>query len=184
MFPAAPATHLQAPGELAEAGIDLRWLRDDDVHWLRALYASTREDELAAIAWPPAARETFLRQQFEAQHRHYRGAYPDAQWLAIRAHGAPLGRLYLRRSADADLVVDISLFPGARGRGLGSALLGEVQRTAAIADRRVALHVLQANVRARALYARLGFVADGDATPYLRMTWHPARVESSATGLS
>lgn len=184
MFPAAPATHLQSPAGLADAGINLRWLRDDDVHWLRALYASTREDELAALAWPPAAREAFLRQQFDAQHRHYRSAYPDAQWLAIQERGAPLGRLYVWRSADADLLVDISLFPAARGRGLGSALLGELQRTAAIADRRMELHVLRANVRARALYARLGFVADGDAMPYLRMTWHPARVASSAPRLS
>jgi len=47
--------------------IDLRAATASDEPFLFALYASTREHELAAWGWEPAQRDAFLRMQWMAQ---------------------------------------------------------------------------------------------------------------------
>ena len=177
-FPPEPTQSLWMPDALAARGARLRWLTAQDLHWLRELYAGTREDEMAAVPWTPAQKRHFLDQQFDAQHRHYLQRYGNADFLAVCDLGdRPLGRLYLQRTTPAHLIVDVSLFPHARGQGLGTALIAAIQRQAMAQGCGVMLHVLQQNRRARRLYERLGFVAGGGrAPPYLRMDWEPARV--------
>lgn len=159
------------PATLAIRGISLRGLRDDDLSWLRALYAQTRTEELATVPWSPAQRDAFLAQQFDAQHRHYVGVYADADFLAICEGDTPVGRLYLQRTPPAHRIVDISLSTQARGCGIGAALIEAVQRDAAARARDVELHVLQANAGAQRLYRRLGFAVTGEAPPYFAMRW-------------
>lgn len=173
-FPPERPDRMQAPASLAGCGIALRALREDDLPWLRDLYASTREEEMAHVSWPDAHRRAFLDQQFEAQHRHYLQVHAGADFLAVCDERGPLGRLYLLRSPPDHLLVDISLFPAARGRGIGASLIGAAQQDAAVRGCGMTLHVLQQNTAARRLYERLGFVATEAAFPYLRMDW-PAR---------
>lgn len=173
-FPAPRPDHLRAPRSLAAQGIALRWLDDGDLPWLGELYADTRAGEMAALPWPGHARRAFLHQQFVLQHRHYLAEYADAEFLAVCRSGVPAGRLYLRRSAPMHLVVDVSLFADARGKGIGHALLAAAQHDAAEHRHGLRLHVLLSNTGARRLYARLGFVDAGGEAPYLRMEWRPA----------
>lgn len=176
-FPPEPAPPLRSHDTLAVQGASLRWLTAGDLAWLRELYAGTRADEMAPVPWTPAQKRHFLDQQFDAQHRHYLQAYGSADFLAIcDADGQPLGRLYRQRTAPAHLIVDVSLFPAARGQGLGAALIGAVQRQAAAQGCGVMLHVSQHNPRARHLYERLGFVVGEAGSPYLRMDWTPSAV--------
>ncbi len=72
----------------------LRPKGDADLPFVAALYASTRLEELAITGWPAAQQQAFLSQQHQAQHRHYRGTYRDAQWLIIERGEAAVGRLY------------------------------------------------------------------------------------------
>lgn len=153
--------------------MSVRPVCDDDLPWLRALYASTREEEMAQVPWSDADKRDFLAQQFDAQRRHYLQAYAEVDFLAVCEAGAPVGRLYLQRRPPAHLVVDISLFPGMRGRGLGSTLLRAAQAQAMADHCGMTLHVLQHNAGARRLYERLGFVAIEAAFPYVRMEWCP-----------
>lgn len=170
------------PAPLSERGFSLRAARDDDLPWLRDLYASTRAEEMAPVPWPEATKRAFLVQQFELQHRHFVGHFPHADfWLVAGARG-PIGRLYRDRAAlpdspGDDLIVDICFMPEWRSRGLGSLLLNAAQVSAAARHRGLRLHVQMHNSRALALYRRLGFepVDAGDATgSHIEMRWTAA----------
>ena len=157
----------------ARHGIAYRDERDDDLPFLRALYLSTRAEEVAQTGWPIAAQHAFLNQQFDFQRAHYRAHYP-AEWLVIERAGEALGRLYLERAAGDFRVIDISLIPAARGTGIGGAILSDVIAEAGAAAAKVSIHVEHVNP-ARRLYDRLGFVAVAEEGPYIRME-RPAQV--------
>jgi ribosomal protein S18 acetylase RimI-like enzyme len=170
---------LVEPAPLSERGFSLRTARDDDLPWLRELYASTRAEEMAPVPWPEATKHAFLDQQFKLQHHHFVGHFPHADfWLIVGARG-PIGRLYRDRALPADsrpaddLIVDICLLPDWRSRGLGSLLLKAAQTSAAARHRGLRLHVQVHNSRAMALYQRLGFARiDAAATgSHIEMRW-------------
>ena len=147
--------------------------RPADEALLRRIYASTRAEEMVRVPWSAAEKQRFLEMQFEAQDRAYRENYPDADCAILLVGGRAAGRLYLHETAEACRVVDISLLPECRGRGIGAAILREVQRQAAAAGRGVTLHV-EASNRARRLYERLGFRLTGAVNgTYLGMEWLP-----------
>ena len=62
--------------------VSLRPELDGDLDLSASLYALTREAELATVDWPDAQKLAFCRQQFDAQHAHYRQHYPKAHFLA------------------------------------------------------------------------------------------------------
>lgn len=189
--PAAPlgfperAAGIAAPAALQARGIGLRAARATDLDWLRALYADTRRDELAAVPWPEPARRAFLDQQFALQHAHYLRHFAGADFLIVEAAHAPLGRLYLDRSTAPHVLVDISVAAEGRGQGIGTALIAHAQETAAAAGCALALHVLHANPAAQRLYARLGFVATGASQTHLAMQWQsPAATPATPATVS
>ena len=46
------------------SSITRRPIGGEDMEFLCSLYASTREEELAPVPWPPEHKMAFLRQQF------------------------------------------------------------------------------------------------------------------------
>lgn len=160
---------------LFESTLALRGAKDGDAPALLALYASTREAELAAVPWAAATKADFLARQFAFQHHHYVTHFPAADFLVLESRGGIVGRLYRGpMPAEAcDLVIDVSLLPAWRGWGLGTALLQAVMQSAAGRAHGVALSVLSRNDRARRLYERLGFTVVARDDPYLAMRWHP-----------
>lgn len=150
----------------------LRPVQDDEAEVVYAIYASTREDELAQAPWGPDEKEAFLRMQFAAQDRYYRQTFPHATHDLILAGSEVLGRLYVDRAAEAVLVVDIALLPEHRGQGIGTMLLGRVCGEAAAQGKPVRIHVEQFNP-ARRLYERLGFRVIEDQGVYLLMERAP-----------
>lgn len=152
------------------ASVALRPVQPGDLEFLFRVYASTREEELSVVAWTIAERESFLRQQFMAQDRHYRQIFPEARFDIISVSGTDIGRLYSVRQPDELRVIDISLLPAWRGKGIGSQLLRELLTEAAAACQRVTIHVEKHNPALR-LYHRLGFKPVSDAGIYWLMTW-------------
>ena len=137
-------------------GLVLRDERDEDEAFLRTLYASTRRDELASVGWSPAQTDAFLRMQFDLQRAHYRRHYTDGSFLIVVIDGRPVGRLYVHYTRQDVRVLDISLVPEVRGKGIGCWLVGKVLDDAAQLEAPVTLHVAVGNP-ARRLYERLGF---------------------------
>lgn len=152
----------------AAVRVELRDVVPADRPFLRAVYASTREDELARTGWTRAQKDEFLDQQFAAQDLHYTRNYDNATYSVIVVDGYPAGRLYVARWPAEIRIIDIALLPAARGRGVGTGLLRELIDEAAGAGRRLTIHVERENP-ALQLYERLGFARVEERGPYYLM---------------
>ena len=150
----------------------LRPATEADREFLLELYAGTREEELAQVAWDDAMRGAFLEQQFSAQDHHYRANYPGATLDVIELDGERAGRLYVYRGEDDIRIMDIALAPPYRGRGIGTGLLKALMAEARSSGRSLSIHVEMQNP-ARSLYDRLGFVPVGEHGIYVLMKWTP-----------
>lgn len=167
---------MSAPG-----GPTLRPATPQDRPFLARLYASTREEELAAVPFTPEQRAAFLAQQFDAQSRHYATAYDDASFDVVEVDGHAAGRLIVARSAAELRIVDVALMPEHRGRGLGARILAWVLADADARGVPTTLHVEPHN-RAQRLYHRLGFRPVGPQDgAHLRLERPPAAT-GEATG--
>jgi ribosomal protein S18 acetylase RimI-like enzyme len=153
--------------------VALRPVQASDEPFLLCVYAGTRAEELAQLPWTPEQKAAFVAQQSAAQTAHYARHYPGMSADVIVIDDVPAGRLLVDRLDEEILIVDISLLPAHRGRGVGSVLLQEVLGEATAAGKRVVIHVERFN-RALRLYERLGFGAVGDHGVYLRMEREPA----------
>lgn len=155
-------------------GITLRPLEDRDGDLLFRLFAAARPDLLAAIAgWSAAERDTLLRMQFDARETQYARDYPDARVDVIVSGGEPIGGLYVALRPGELQIVDVTLLPEHRNRGIGRALLEDLLAEAGRSGRRVSLHVERSNP-ARRLYERLGFVAGDEHGLHTFMQWSQA----------
>jgi len=165
--------------------LGVRRIEAGDLPFLDDLYASTRADEIAASGWPQEAQRRFLAQQFRFQHLYYQEHYPDADFLLLLQRQAPIGRLYWRAAGQDASLIDISLVPSQRGRGLGTALLGLLVAQADLQSWSIALHVEPANP-ARRLYERLGFTLTHPPTHtqgvYLRLQRLPQALQAPGPG--
>jgi ribosomal protein S18 acetylase RimI-like enzyme len=148
----------------------LRPVTPEDVDFLRAVYASSRADELALTDWSDEQKAQFCASQFAAQDAYYREHYVTAQFSVIERGGVPAGRLYIDRWPDEIRIMDITLLPEHRRAGIGTKLLQALQNEAAAAGQALSIHVERFNP-ALGLYERLGFKLREDKGVYLLMEW-------------
>jgi ribosomal protein S18 acetylase RimI-like enzyme len=156
--------------------ISLRPISPADEEFLFAIYASTREDELAKLDWNAAQKQLFLRMQFDAQARFYEANYPGATFQVILYEDQPVGRLYLQDRTDGIRIMDIALLPRFRNHGIGTTLLGEILMNGQNKNLPVTIHVERTNP-ALHWYQRLGFRLLEDKGVYLLMEWTPNPME-------
>lgn len=149
--------------------VALRPIAATDADFLLRLYASTREEELKQTDWSDAEKQRFIRMQFAAQQQAY-NSYPDAAFFILSWGGEPIGRLYLQDSETTLLIVDLSLLPVWRGRGIGSDALRAVFAQADLGQQAVRIHVERFNPALR-LYQRLGFRLLQDKGVYFLLEW-------------
>src|ERR1700710_392939 len=155
------------------SSISLRPVVPDDLSFLKRVYASTREEELARVPWTDEQKMAFLEMQFSAQHQDYQRNYPDASYDVIVRDDVSLGRLYVHRRPEEIAIIDIALLPEHRGVGIGGALLRDLIAEAERAQKPLTIYVEKDN-RALTLYRRLGFVETDDTGVYWRMVRRPA----------
>lgn len=152
--------------------ISFRPICVQDEEFLYRLYASTREEELAITDWSVAQKESFLRMQFAAQHRHYQEHYAGTSFDLILADGEPIGRLYVARWSREFRLVDIALIPAWRNRGIGRALIEDLLAEAEQCGLPVSVHVECFNP-AQHLYYSLGFEKIADKGVYYLLERKP-----------
>lgn len=155
--------------------IALRPIRPEDRDLLCRIYGSTRTEELAPVPWTDEQKNTFVRQQFDAQTAYWDEQYPDAERSIVEVDGVPAGRLYVQRWPKEVRLVDVALLPDFRKRGVGTELIRRLFSEAARAGKPVTIHVEIFNP-ARALYERLGFAPKGEQGMYVLMEWKPEAV--------
>ena len=158
--------------ELVRHGLTSRVITEADQPFLRQLYASTREEELAVVPWSEEEKQAFLAFQFKAQHSFYQSQFKQADFWIIEQAGVSIGRLYLDRRSDEIRIIDIALMPTYRDRGIGTALLNIILAEGRAKNQPVRIHV-EHNNRALNLYRRLGFRQIDEEGVYYLMEWAP-----------
>lgn len=151
---------LGAPGARADdvllARVHARPVQATDEAFLRALHASTHAEQMRATGWSPSRCRAFLDQQFDFQQHHQRAQYPQALFLLLHDDDGPFGRLSWHGAGPCARLIELSLMPSRRGRGLGSAIFALL---AELADQRgqcIRLHV-EPDHPALRLCQRFGF---------------------------
>jgi len=153
-----------------EQVITFRPVGPDDEPFLLEVYGSTRDEELALTGWDEQQRGVFLKMQLDAQHVHYRGQYPAAEYLVILMNGDAVGRVYLAQTADEIRILDITVLPEKRGAGIGTAIVEALKPVAEATDKQLGIYVESFN-RSLVLFERLGFVRSGENGYSYLMRW-------------
>jgi N-acetylglutamate synthase-like GNAT family acetyltransferase len=155
-----------------------RPFREADRSFVFGLYAGTREKEMAMVPWTAEQKHAFVLMQFQAQLAGYREAYPEATHEILEHEGVPVGRIYLSRRADCLHLMDITIAPPVRNRGLGTRVLTEILSEARCSDLPATIYVESFNPSLR-LFQRLGFrVAKQDGFELL-LEWCASAVAES-----
>lgn len=159
------------------AEITFRPIAEADQELNYQIYASTRADEMKAVPWSDADKESFLRFQFHAQKTHYDEHFPDATFDLILVDGEAAGRLYVDRREDEIRLIDIALLAEKRRKGIGERILRDLLAEGQEKGLLVRIHV-EANNPAMRLYLRLGFQKIEEQGVYHLMEWQPSADES------
>ncbi|WP_157772167.1 GNAT family N-acetyltransferase [Zobellella denitrificans] len=161
-----------------DSTIELVSISRGDLPFLQQLYASTRADEVAAAGLLPAVAGAFLEQQFQRQHHHYQTQFPQAHFWLVHCQENPVGRFYLRHTPEHFHLIDISLLPAYRGRGIGRLLLTELLATADRQGLPIRLHANRDDTVFH-WYQRLGFGITGSQGHYHAMCRMPSSPPAS-----
>jgi ribosomal protein S18 acetylase RimI-like enzyme len=153
--------------------LGLRPATADDTPFLMGLFASTRADEVALLAYDSNLQETFIAMQYNAQTWQYNMSYPQAAHSLILWNDLPIGRLLVDKGLKEFTLVDIALLPEHRGSGIGTHLLQDLLREATDARTSVKLNVWHSNP-AKRLYERMGFSTTQEDGVYCEMKWTPS----------
>jgi ribosomal protein S18 acetylase RimI-like enzyme len=108
------------------------------------------------------------------QQQHFAARFAPKAIQIIQVGGESVGMLELETRQTELFVGNLKLLPTVQSRGLGTAVLRDILAIAAHESIPVRLQVLEANLRARRLYERLGFVATGGIAPHIQMRWSPS----------
>ena len=157
----------------ASPKITLRPVVSEDQEFLVAVYASTRAEEMAMVPWTDEQRMQFIQSQFNAQQIYYAEKYPTANHDVILANDKPVGRLYVARLDQEIRIVDITLIPTERNRGIGSYLIRQLLDEAQISTKRTRIYVEEFS-RSLSLFKRLGFNTSEQQGFHLLLQWTPA----------
>jgi GNAT superfamily N-acetyltransferase len=136
--------------------VHLRTATQEDNAFLFKVYASTRAEEMERVPWDEAQKEAFLGMQWNAQQIHYRTYNPNATHDIILLDEDAVGRIYVARREAEIRIMDITILPEYRNRGLGTPLIEGLMREAALAHLPLTIFVESFNPSLR-LFERLGF---------------------------
>ncbi len=131
-----------------------------DYGFIYRLRRETLQGSLDALEMPAEEQSPFLARFDVMRHRLITTGPELAGAVSV-----------LEREAELHLA-NLHLLPAFQGRGLGTAIVRELQSRARASHRRVTTQVLKVNP-ACAFYERLGFRQEGEQGPRFRMVWEP-----------
>ena len=137
--------------------IQLRPVEEKDTLFIEAVYRSTREAELNLTNWSEQQKNAFSMMQSTAQLAEYKKNYPGASFRIILYKQKPAGRFYTWENDNEIRLVDITLLPQFRSKGIGTGLLQDLIKKSNKVQKKISLHVEPVNP-ALHLYRRLGFI--------------------------
>ena len=149
-----------------DSGFCLRQALPRDLPLLAEVYASTRVEELLQTGWNDHQKKAFTDWQSAKQEEHYALHYPRAERLVIGLSGdegltgaevPAIGRIYIDTTSLEVRLMDVTLLPAWRNRGIGSRLMAVLLQYAEALGRPMSLHVEPFNP-AKRIYERMSFV--------------------------
>jgi len=152
--------------------ISFRIIHDHDRAFLQTVYAAAREWEFTVTSWSEQEKTAFLKRQFDAQDLHYQRMFPNAVRRIIVLGEQDIGRLYLDRTDESLHIIEFSILPAYRGRGIGTDILRSLLNEAHGGRVPVRLAVERHNPALR-LYLRHDFVQTADTGHHLSLEARP-----------
>jgi len=164
---------MQIQGLSLPAGLHIRPSTSSDQTFLNSLYQSTRDD-LNYVE----GRDDFIvhlkESQFEAQSISYEDQFPNAMFFVIEYHHEKAGRIIFDIEHNEIRIIDISLIPSARGKGLGAALMRSFVHCSEQTMVPLKLCVLSRNLQAKHIYFKLGFQVEELIPPREFLAYYPS----------
>ncbi|MRV74936.1 GNAT family N-acetyltransferase [Duganella sp. FT92W] len=152
--------------------IELRQATPADQPFLHQLYASTRPPSRLR-ACDAEAEALLVHVQFLARQTDWGRRFPGADVTIIVEHDRPVGCLYVHYTEHEVRLVDLSLLPEFRRRGIGKGLLRGLQAHGERLGLPVRLHVTLGNPCQR-LCQRCDFLFMGIVGGHAALEWKPA----------
>ena len=119
----------------------------DDYEFLYALHKAAMQESISQIwGWDETWQQNYFQEKFDPTKRQI------LQW-----QGEDIGTISVEEKEGELYLALIELLPEFQGRGWGTAVLQNLIYQAQQQNKPLALHVLKTNLRAKALYERLGF---------------------------
>lgn len=147
-----------------ERRLELRVATDADREYARVVhhgaYRAVVERQFGA--WDEEAQDGFFARQWAPGEQH-----------VIVVSGVERGYCDIESREEDIHLRELVIDPDHQGQGIGSLLIGDLQRQASERGVPVRLGVFKEN-RAAELYVRLGFVRIGETETHVLMEWNPA----------
>ncbi|MDQ1729185.1 MAG: hypothetical protein QOD33_1310 [Pyrinomonadaceae bacterium] len=159
----------------ADPALTLRPVVPADEAFLLDVYTSTRAAEMVLVPWTVEQQQAFIAMQFASQQEQYRRKYPAASHHIILDRDRLVGTLYVARMELEIRIVDLTLLPAERNRGIGTFLLKRLQEEAACAGKLLKIFVEDFNPSLR-LFERLGFASVEQEGIHLLLEWSRSAV--------
>ena len=96
------------------------------------------------------------------QFDRFRQKYQPGWLRVLQLDGQDVGMMQVQDRTEELFLANLKILPEFQNRGVGSRVIRQLVEEAARQGKLVALRVLKVNVRARALYQRLGFGITGE----------------------
>lgn len=150
--------------------LTLRPARTDDEEFLYRLFYSVYLEKLQLVPMSAAEKKTLVELTYQGFTRHYNSLVPASDDRLVLLDNESIGRMILLQVPGEIRLADLAILPQYRCRGIGSALIGQLQAESTMSKRPVRLQVARFD-RALKLYRRLGFYKIDVAGPYLHLEW-------------
>ncbi len=152
------------------SNIKLRPSVPEDENFLVAVYGSTRQQELAMVPWTDEQKEAFIRFQLQAQLTHYQTEYPNAEYSIILFEAQPVGRLYLDRREAEIRIMDITLLPEHRGKGVSSPIIRHLMEEASASGKKLSINLDKLS-QSQPIFEQFGFKPSEDSGFHVLYVW-------------
>ena len=150
--------------------LTLRPARTDDQEFLYRLFCSAHSEKLQLVSLNAEEKNRLIELMYLGFTRHYSTLAPASDDRVVLLNNESIGRMILLQTSDAIWLADLAILPEYRQRGIGSALIGQLQAESMMSKRPVRLQVPQFD-RALRLYQRFGFYKIDTVGPYLHLEW-------------
>ena len=161
--------------------LELRPVRPRDDEFLFQVFSTTRAREMALVDWSDAAKERFLRQQYQAQRSDYEARDPGSVHSVVLRNLQRIGRIWVARRPGEVRLLDLAILPRWQGQGIEEALVEDLKDDAR--ERRLPLRAcaLKEVPQERLFFEALGFCCAGEIGIRDVMEWaaQPQRAPST-----